>query len=100
MAMRMTLLSMRSPNADTGRAWSHAPDSFLQAARRRAHAGASGAAAWIALKVASTRGGIPCLMAGLVGSWWRWFFMPHTPGSQGGFTCLVGGVLSLGGSRR
>ena len=54
--MHMTLSSIRSPNADTDRAWSHAPDSFLQAARRWARAGASGAAAWIALKVASTRG--------------------------------------------
>ena len=43
MATRTTSLSMRKPNDDTGRACSHAPDSFVTAASRWAHAGASGA---------------------------------------------------------
>ena len=56
MATRITSLSMRKPNDDTGRACSHAPDSFVPAASRRARAGASGADSRRFLYANDTRG--------------------------------------------
>ena len=41
--MRTVLLSMRNPRDVTGRAFSHAPDSFVVAAKRRERDTASGA---------------------------------------------------------
>ena len=55
-ATRKTSSSMRKPRHDTGRVCSQAPASFLLAARRRAWAGASGAASCRAWKEAATRG--------------------------------------------
>ena len=39
----MVLLSMRNPRDETGRASSHAPDSFVEAAKRQEQETASGA---------------------------------------------------------
>ena len=56
MATQTTSLSIRSPNKDTGRTCSHAPDSFARAASRRACAGASEADSRRSLYASFTRG--------------------------------------------
>ena len=54
--MRTVLLSMRSPRDETGRAFSHAPDSFDEAAKRREQDTASGASFNRVSAVAETLG--------------------------------------------
>ena len=53
---RTVLLSMRSPRDETGRAFSHAPDSFVEAAKRRERDTASGACFRRVLAMAETFG--------------------------------------------